>query len=144
MKSVAVSKPDDAASHCAAIERVIASIPRGRVSSYGEIAQRAGLPGRARMVGRVLGESKKELPWHRVLRSSGQSAFPPGSRGFREQSQRLRAEGVIIVNGRVNLQRFGWQRDLDIELWGPPPAPLKKSRAASKPSRDAEALAHRR
>ena len=138
MKSVAASKPD-----YAAIERAIASIPRGRVSSYGEIAQRAGLPGRARLVGRVLGESQRELPWHRVLRSSGQSAFAPGSRGFREQSQRLRSEGVTIVNGRVDLQRFGWQRDLDAELWGPPP-PAKKSRAPSKPSGDAQAVARRR
>ena len=108
MKSGTVSKPD-----YEAIKRTIASIPRGRVSSYGEIAQRAGLPGRARLVGKVLGEAGHEkLPWHRVLRSSGQSAFPRGSRGFREQSQRLRMEGVVVVNGRVNVQLFGWQRDL--------------------------------
>jgi methylated-DNA-protein-cysteine methyltransferase-like protein len=144
MKSGTVSKPD-----YEAIKRTIASIPRGRVSSYGEIAQRAGLPGRARLVGKVLGDSDVELPWHRVLRSSGQSAFPPGSRGFREQSQRLRTEGVVVVNGRVNLQLFGWQRDLDAELWGPPPIPPKKtapkkSGAAAKPARDAEPVARRR
>jgi methylated-DNA-protein-cysteine methyltransferase-like protein len=145
MKSVAASKPEHVA-----IQRVIASIPRGRVSSYGEIAQRAGLPGRARLVGRVLGESGVErLPWHRVLRSSGQSAFPQGSREFREQSQRLRMEGVVVVNGRVNLQIYGWQRDLDVELWGPPPASPKKSapkksRAPAKPARDAKPVARRR
>ncbi len=139
MKSVAASKPE-----YAGIERVIAAIPRGRLSTYGEIAQRAGLPGRARLVGRVLGESDAELPWHRVLRSSGKSAFPPGSRGFREQSQRLRAEGVVVVNGRVNLQRYGWQRDLDAELWGTPPIPLKKSRVSTKPASDAKSLARRR
>jgi methylated-DNA-protein-cysteine methyltransferase-like protein len=144
MKSGTVSKPD-----YAAIERTIAAIPRGRVSSYGEIAQRAGLPGRARLVGKVLGDADVELPWHRVLRSSGQSAFPPGSREFREQSQRLRTEGVVVVNGRVNLQMYGWQRDLDVELWGPPPAPAKKSsskksRAPAKPARDAEPFARRR
>ncbi|MEP6485509.1 MAG: MGMT family protein [Rudaea sp.] len=109
---------------------MIASIPAGRVSSYGEIAMRAGLPGRARLVGRVLGESDKalKLPWHRVLRSSGQTAFAKGSHGFREQSQRLRAEGVVIVNGRVDLERFGWERNLDVELWGPPPATKPKNR----------------
>ena len=141
MKSVAVSKPD-----YAAIQRVIASIPPGRVSSYGEIAKRAGLPGRSRLVGRVLGESDPELklPWHRVLRSSGQSAFPPGSRGWREQSQRLRAEGVVVTNGRVNLDQFGWQRDLDAELWGPPPIPPKRSRTPAKPTRDAKPVARRR
>ena len=139
MKSVATSKPDHDA-----IRRAIASIPPGRVSSYGEIAKRAGLPGRSRLVGKVLGDSEGwNLPWHRVLRSSGCSAFPPGSRGFREQSQRLRVEGVTVVNGRVNLERFGWQRNLDAELWGPPPA-AKKSRAAPKPARDAKPVARRR
>ena len=144
MKSGTVSKPD-----YEAIKRVIASIPRGRVSSYGEIAQRAGLPGRARLVGKVLGDSDVELPWHRVLRSSGQTAFPPGSRGFREQSQRLRTEGVVVVNGRVNVQIYGWQRDLDAELWGPPPASTrksapKKSRAAAKPARNTKTVPRRR
>src|ERR1700761_2983381 len=140
MKSGTVSKPD-----YEAIRRAIAAIPRGRVSSYGEIAQRAGLRGRARLVGKVLGDSGYEkLPWHRVLRSSGQSAFPPGSRGFREQTQRLRTEGVVVVNGRVNLELFGWQRDLDAELGGPPPEPPKKSRAAAKPAGNAQAVARRR
>jgi methylated-DNA-protein-cysteine methyltransferase-like protein len=102
-----------------AIRRVVAAIPRGRVASYGEIAARAGLPGRARMVGRVLGDAGPEakLPWHRVLRSDGRFAFALGSRGFREQRARLIEEGVVVANGRVDLVRFGWQRNLDAELW---------------------------
>ena len=104
----------------AAIRRTIAAIPRGCVASYGEIAQRAGLPRRARLVGRVLGDAGEaaRLPWQRVLRSDGKIAFPPGSRGYREQRARLIAEGVVVVNGRVDLSRFGWQRNLDAELWG--------------------------
>jgi len=102
----------------AAILRTIAAIPRGRVASYGEIAARAGLPGRARLVGRLLGEqSALKLPWQRVLRSDGRIAFPPGSRGYREQRARLIDEGVVVNRGRVDLKRFGWQRDLDAELW---------------------------
>jgi methylated-DNA-protein-cysteine methyltransferase-like protein len=58
------------------------------------------------------------LPWFRVLRSSGQIAFPPGSRGFREQSRLLRAEGVEVKNGRVPLSRFGLDADIDRALWG--------------------------
>ncbi len=102
----------------------IAAIPRGRVASYGAIAARAGLPGRARLVGRLLGETPEGmlLPWHRVLRASGQIAMPPGSRGFREQSRRLRAEGVEVRNGRVALSRFGLDGDLDHALWGMPGA----------------------
>jgi methylated-DNA-protein-cysteine methyltransferase-like protein len=128
MKSVSVSKPEHAA-----IQRVIAAIPAGRVASYGEVAMRAGLPGRARLVGRVLGDSDNalKLPWHRVLRSSGQTAFAKGSHGFSEQSQRLRAEGVVIVNGRVDLEQFGWERNLDVELWGPPRAMKKPATRAT-------------
>ncbi len=103
------------------IRAVIAAIPRGRVASYGILASRAGLPGRARLVGRVLRESPPEagLPWHRVLRADGHLAFPPGSTAFREQVRRLAAEGVTVTRGRVDLAAFGWERDLDRELWGP-------------------------
>jgi len=116
-KADAASCPDHAA-----IRRTIAAIPCGRVASYGEIAARAGLPRRARLVGRVLGEAgpAARLPWQRVLRSDGRIAFPPGSKGFREQRARLLEEGVVVHKGRVNLQRFGWQRDLDAEIWGIP------------------------
>ena len=98
----------------------IAAIPPGRVASYGAIAQRAGLPGRARLVGKLLGEVPEgmTLPWFRVLRSSGQIAFAPGSRGFREQSRLLRAEGVEVKHGRVPLSRFGLNADVDRALWG--------------------------
>ncbi len=77
----------------AAILRVIRSIPPGCVASYGEIAARAGLPRRARLVGRMLRESPglANLPWYRVLRSDGRIAFPPGSRGFRQQARQLAA-----------------------------------------------------
>ncbi|MEO8673452.1 MAG: MGMT family protein [Tahibacter sp.] len=106
----------------AAIHAVIASIPRGRVASYGELAARAGLPRRARLVGKVLRDAPAELklPWHRVLRADGKIAFPPRSAAFVEQKRRLAAEGVLVRLGRVNLARFGWERDLDALLWAPP------------------------
>ena len=101
---------------------VIAAIPRGRVASYGEIAERAGLPRRARLVGRVLREADDtiKLPWHRVLRADGSLAFPVASAAFIEQLDLLAAEGVSVNGRRVDLRRFGWQRDLDAELWSPP------------------------
>ncbi|MEZ5462453.1 MGMT family protein [Dokdonella sp.] len=103
------------------IQAVILRISRGSVTSYGEIAHRAGLPGRARLVGRVLREAGEGvgLPWHRVVRADGRLAFPPGSKAFREQKRRLLAEGVALSGVRVNLVQFGWQRDLDSELWSP-------------------------
>lgn len=119
----------------AAILRVIRAIPRGCVASYGEIAERAGLPRRARLVGRVLRESPDEppVPWYRVLRSDGRIAFPPGSRGFREQVRRLAAEGVLVIAGRVDIGQHGWDRNLDALLWAPPP--VRQRTAAPAPKR---------
>ncbi len=85
---------------------------------YGEVAARAGLPGRARLVARLLGgNDDPDLPWHRVLRSDGRIAMPEGSRGWREQSQRLRSEGVVVENGRV--KRSKPARTMDEAIWGP-------------------------
>ena len=106
-------------------ERILAAIraiPRGQVAAYGHVARRAGLPGRARLVARVLRESEEpNLPWHRVLRSDGRIAFPPGSTGFREQTQRLRAEGVEVREGRVRIADSvpDLEGDLDSALWKP-------------------------
>ena len=128
MKSVDAKSRDDPEGDHTGIVRVIRSIPRGSVASYGEIAARAGLPGRARLVGRVLGEfSGTGLPWYRVLRSDGRIAFPPGSRGFREQVRQLAGEGVLVVRGRVDIALHGWDRNLDAVLWAPPPRAGKKS-----------------
>lgn len=92
----------------AAILATVRAIPRGQVAGYGEVARRAGLPGRARLVARLLsGNDDPTLPWHRVLRSDGRIAFPEGSVGFREQARRLRAEGVEVdeAAGRVRFRR---------------------------------------
>ena len=86
-----------------AIWHAVCTIPRGRVSTYGAVARAAGLPGRARQAGyalRVAGDSL-DLPWHRVVGAGGRIAFPPASRAHREQTRRLRAEGVRVADGRV-------------------------------------------
>jgi methylated-DNA-protein-cysteine methyltransferase-like protein len=102
----------------ARILEVIRALPIGRAVSYGEVARRAGLPGRARLVARVLSHnSDPDLPWHRVLRADGRIAFPEGSRGFREQCDRLRREGVAVERGRV--RRAVSVRDIDALIWGP-------------------------
>ncbi|TBR13410.1 MAG: MGMT family protein, partial [Lysobacter sp.] len=65
------------------IRDAIRAIPAGEVVAYGEVARRAGLPGRARLVARVLGQASDDgLPWHRVVRADGRIAFPAGSPGF--------------------------------------------------------------
>jgi methylated-DNA-protein-cysteine methyltransferase-like protein len=83
---------------------VVAMIPSGRVSTYGEVARRAGFPGRARQAGKALALMPRgmNLPWHRVLGAGGRIVFPKDSTHFREQARRLRSEGVRVKAGRVD------------------------------------------
>jgi methylated-DNA-protein-cysteine methyltransferase related protein len=104
-----------------AAERILAAIraiPRGETAAYGVVAQRAGLPGRARLVARLLSQNDDPtLPWHRVLRADGRSAFPPGTSHYREQLKRLSREGVRIdERGRVRLAKRA--KSVDEEIWG--------------------------
>ena len=52
-----------------------------------------------------------------VERADGRIAFAPGSRAFREQRARLIDEGVCVKAGRIDLARYGWQRNIDEEIW---------------------------
>ncbi len=96
------------------IEAALASIPCGRVSSYGRIALLAGFPRGARQVVRVLHSRSRisGLPWHRVLAQGpkrGSARIALLSEGFEEQRQLLLAEGVeVSPGGIVDLERFGW------------------------------------
>ena len=83
------------------VERVrslVATIPSGRVATYGDIATVAGLSS-PRIVGWIMRTDSADLPWHRVIRSSGRPARHLRSR----QLELLRAEGVLAVDGKVAL-----------------------------------------
>jgi methylated-DNA-protein-cysteine methyltransferase-like protein len=83
---------------------VVSAIPRGQVSTYGAVARAAGLPGRARLTGFALrmAPDARSLPWHRVVGAGGRIVFVKSSPQHREQTKRLRAEGVVLSNGRVD------------------------------------------
>jgi methylated-DNA-protein-cysteine methyltransferase related protein len=109
-----------AAERAAAIRQAVRAIKRGSFASYGEVARRAGLPGRARLVGQVLRESgdAPRLPWHRVTGAGGRIAFPAGSKHAREQLARLAREGVRARGNRVLIERgAAAARSLDALLW---------------------------
>jgi methylated-DNA-protein-cysteine methyltransferase-like protein len=105
------------------IWRVIAAIPAGQVASYGQIAALAGLPRGARQVARALRYAPAELglPWHRVIAVNGRIAIPASSPGYRTQIRRLRAEGIVVNAGRVDMRVYRWAPRLDELLWGPMP-----------------------
>ena len=94
--------------------QVVQLIPKGKVSSYGVIADLAGLPKRARFVSTALRKTSKtqELPWHRVLNAQGKISIPNGSPLYQIQWELLEIEGVLVKNGKGDLKRFGWKPDL--------------------------------
>ena len=106
------------------IWRVVAAIPRGQVVSYGNVARRAGLPRRARLVGHALQVAPAEmrLPWHRVVNAAGRISLPAGSAGHALQRRLLEAEGVRFRGDRVVNDTPGQAADLDQLLWAPPAA----------------------
>jgi methylated-DNA-protein-cysteine methyltransferase-like protein len=92
---------------------VVRRVPRGRVTTYGAVAERAGLPGRARQVGyalHALRDGQDDVPWHRVVNARGTVSprAEPGMEGL--QQRMLEAEGVVFdAAGRIDLARFGWR-----------------------------------
>ena len=99
----------------------IRDIPEGRVASYGQIADITGLVRGARQVGYALRTlpNGQEVPWHRVITTSGRIAFEKGSPQFKEQRERLMMEGIAVSSGRIDMHKFRWQPDLDELLWKP-------------------------
>lgn len=100
------------------IWQTVQLIPKGTVASYGQIADLAGLPGRARLVGKALGTVPKNgwknnaVPWFRVINSQGKISFPLGSESFLKQRGLLQDEQVVVIGAKVKLADFQWQPDL--------------------------------
>ena len=103
----------------ALIWQAIASIPRGKVCSYGGIARLAGLPGRARYVGYALRRAPDDLdlPWFRVISANGRLAFPNGSTNWQRQRSLLEAENVEFIRNRVTENCWMQPGNLDEYLW---------------------------
>lgn len=91
------------------IVAVVMALNVGEVVSYGDIAEVAGMPGRARLVGRILAESQTDMPWWRVVTANGRLA--PGLEA--EQSLLLGGEGVVVRAGRVAMAPLGRFRRQD-------------------------------
>jgi methylated-DNA-protein-cysteine methyltransferase-like protein len=99
-----------------------ALIPAGQVASYGQVAKQAGLPRRgARMVARAVAAAPREmeLPWHRIVNAQGCISIPKTSARYEQQQELLRAEGVPVKDGKLDIDKHGWSPTLDELLWGP-------------------------
>ncbi len=96
------------------IYTVVAAIPRGRVATYGQVAELAGLPRRARMVGYALRHlpDGSGVPWHRVVNASGEISVRGRPDSERDQKTLLEAEGVEFNRlDRISLEVYLWDTD---------------------------------
>lgn len=87
------------------IRKWVKKIPRGKVSTYGEVAIAAGFPRGSRQVAWALKTFDPTLPWHRVIGKGGKVLLR-GASGV-EQVQRLEAEGITVHGTRIDMKRFG-------------------------------------
>jgi len=88
----------------------LASIPAGRVVSYGQLAEISGVPRGARWAARTLSQLPEgtTLPWHRVITATGRPGLAADCPSGTEQRLRLHEEGIRLTNDRVNMRRHGW------------------------------------
>lgn len=93
------------------IWQVVSAIPSGRVATYGQIAQKAGIARAARRVGHALRglPADTRIPWHRVVNSQGRISLPADSESHAIQRDRLEKEGIqFSINGTINLRCYRW------------------------------------
>jgi methylated-DNA-protein-cysteine methyltransferase related protein len=99
---------------------VLLALEEGEVTTYGDVAEVAGHPRQSRLVGRILATTDVEVPWWRVVNSTGRivSGHPD------EQRDLLRAEGATVVDGRV--------RDAPIGRFARPSPTTRKMRGIDR------------
>jgi methylated-DNA-protein-cysteine methyltransferase-like protein len=115
-----MKQADDMESFRDQVYLIVQQVPRGHVTTYGQVASFIPPPAgvdplqyeriRARWVGRAMRHAPEGVPWHRVINSQGRVSLPPGSRSGSIQRIRLEAEGITFNrNGAIDLGHFQWK-----------------------------------
>lgn len=91
---------------------IIRTIPKGKVASYGQVAELAGNRRWARVVGYALHaiSSGSDIPWHRVVKKDGEVFGGAESPGGKYQTELLLKEGVGFVDGYVDMKKYQWNK----------------------------------
>ncbi len=88
----------------------VALIPRGKVATYGQVAEFSGIPGQARLVGYALHNLPRgsDVPWHRVINAQGKISLGDLD-GMREEQERLlKRENIRFIKDTVDFRKYGW------------------------------------
>lgn len=93
------------------IYKTVMKIPYGKVATYGQIATICGNPYYARAVGNALNKNPnpQKIPCYRVVNSKGKLTENFAFGGLKVQSDLLISEGIEVIDGRVNLEKYQWR-----------------------------------
>lgn len=88
------------------ILEIVGEIPYGKVASYGQVAQLSGYPKKIRQVASILSKSPEaeDYPCHRVVHNDGSLV-----KYWDDQKALLEAEGIVVVNGKVDMVKYRWE-----------------------------------
>ena len=91
------------------IYEAVKQIPKGCVATYGQVAEMAGNPRMSRAVGNALHKNPdpEHIPCYRVVNFRGELSGAFAFGGADEQANRLRSDGIEVIDGRVNLDKYG-------------------------------------
>lgn len=92
-----------------AVYRLVSDIPIGRVMTYGQVAAYCQRPYAARVVGQIAHFGPLDLPWHRVVYSTGKLAGGFVPNGRLGQRQLLESENIVVTEDRVDLSKYQWK-----------------------------------
>lgn len=89
----------------------VKKIPRGYVAAYGTVAAMAGDKNMARAVGNALHRNPDpdNIPCYRVVNAKGELSGAFAFGGIDAQQKLLEADGIEVINGRVDLNKYGWK-----------------------------------
>lgn len=96
------------------VYNAVKEIPEGKVATYGQIAQIAGYPGKARIVGWALHKNPYQgiVPCHRVVNRNGELSGAFAFGGMEQQRKLLEREGIIFnENDKIDLEKYLWKHE---------------------------------
>jgi len=90
---------------------LLRQVPKGKVATYGQLAELAGSPGAARAVGMCMktNPDAPHTPCHRVVAANGKLTGYSAGEGIKTKKQMLLDEGVTFIGDKVNLKISQWQ-----------------------------------
>ncbi len=101
---------DSSQSSYTIIWKTVKRIPKGKVSTYGQIARIAGLGENARLVGYAMHNIPRgeAVPWHRVINSKGMISLPHKDGMYQLQKKLLQKEKVVFIGEKIDLKKYEW------------------------------------